>query len=98
MHPWLLRRWPALPEWLRQSEGIHAQNVCVEHIPHGVRGAAVLGIEVEAAGEAASLQHLVHAHGGLVDIEGELVGISPQQVVALIGIDTAQHAVDGGDP
>ena len=69
----------------------------MEHILVGVGGTAVLGVEVEAAGEAAVLQHLIHAHGGLVDAPGELVGVPSQEGVALVGVDGAQHAVDGGD-
>ena len=72
---------------------VHAQNEGVEHILVGVRGTAVLGVEVQTA----CLQYLIHSHGGDIDVTGELVGIPAQQHIALVGIDGAQHAVDGRD-
>ena len=69
----------------------------MEHIFYGIAGAAVFRIEVEAACKSACLQHLIHTHGCVIDIERELVRIPAKEHVALIGIDAAQHPVDGAD-
>ena len=79
-----------------QSKGVHTGDVGQQHVLKGVGLTACLGVEVQTAvGEAAGLDHLVHAKGGVVDIGGELVGIPAQEHIALVGVDGAEDAVDG---
>ena len=80
-----------------ESEGVHARDVGQQHVLKGVGLTACLGVEVQTAvHKAACLDDLVHTEGGIVDIGGELVGIPAQQHIALVGVDGAEDAVDGG--
>ena len=76
-----------------QCKGVHAQNIALEHILHRIAGTAGLGIKVQTAGQAAALDDLVHRHGHLVHVEGELIGIPAQQIVTLIDYGAAVQAL-----
>ena len=80
-----------------QSEGIHTGDVGQKHVLEGVGLTASLGVEIQTAvGKAARLDDLVHTEGGIVNVGGELVGVPTQKHIALVGIDGAKDAVDGG--
>ena len=78
-------------------ECIHAEDKCIEHVFHSVGRSSVLGVEVEASGQSAVLQHFIHAECRIIDIEREFISIPSQQCIALVGIDGSEHAVDRAD-
>lgn len=81
------------------GEGIHAGDVCAEEVFLGEGRTTRLGIEVEAAAraDAALGENLPHDRGGLVEVNRELVDVPADELVALVGIDGAEHAGIAGD-
>ena len=57
-----------------------------------MRFTAALGVEVEAAScEATHFEHAEHDLCGQVDVGRELIGVPADELVATIGVDTAEH-------
>ena len=75
-------------------EGIHAGDVGAEQILGGEGGAARLGVEVQAAVRADLTlgEDLPHDGGSLVQVGRELIHIPADELVALVGIEGAEHA------
>ena len=62
-------------------------NSC-RNILRGIGSPACLGIKIEpAVGKAACFEHFDHAANRIIKIGWELVGVSTQQLVALVRID-----------
>ena len=75
------------------GEGIHAGDVGAEQILGGEGGTARLGIEVQAAVRADLTlgEDLPHDGGSLVQVGRELIHIPADELVALVGIEGAEH-------
>ena len=75
------------------SECIHTCDVGAEQILGGEGGAARLGIEVQAAVRADLTlgEDLPHDGGSLVQVGRELIHIPADELVALVGIEGAEH-------
>lgn len=75
------------------GKGVHTADVCMHEVDWLVGLAAALGVEVEATGgEAAHFQDAEHDLSGQIDVGWELVGVPADQLVAAVGVDTAEHA------
>ena len=75
------------------SECIHTCDVGAEQILGGEGGAARLGVEVQAAVRAdlAFGEDFPHNGGGLVQVGRELIHIPADELVALVGVQGAEH-------
>ena len=76
------------------SECIHTCDVGAEQILGGEGGAARLGVEVQTAVRAdlAFGEDFPHDGGGLVQVGRELIHVPADELVALVGVQGAEHA------
>ena len=75
-------------------EGIHAGDVGAEQILGGEGGTTRLGVEVQTTVRAdlAFGEDFPHNGGGLVQVGRELIHIPADELVALVGVEGAEHA------
>lgn len=75
-------------------EGIHACDVGTEQILGGEGGTTRLGVEVQTTVRAdlAFGEDFPHNGGGLVQVGRELIHIPADELVALVGVQGAEHA------